>query len=97
MTVIGVRRNGSAEVRHGRRWGSAVLLPAEYMKRHVELGYAVTSHRAQGITTDTAHVVVASSTTRENFYVAMTRGREAHGLRGRRSAGCRTRWTSPGH
>jgi conjugative relaxase-like TrwC/TraI family protein len=78
-TVIGVRRNGSAEVRrHGRRWGSAVLLPAEYMKHHVELGYAVTSHRAQGITTDTAHVVVASGTTRENFYVAMTRGREAN-------------------
>ncbi|MFU8947900.1 MobF family relaxase [Mycetocola zhadangensis] len=78
-TVIGVRRNGSSEVRgHGRRWGSTVLLPAEYMKRHVELGYAVTSHRAQGITTDTAHVVVASSTTRESFYVAMTRGREAN-------------------
>ena len=46
-TVIGVRRNGSAEVRrHGRRWGSAVRLPAEYVKRHVELGYAVTTHRA---------------------------------------------------
>ena len=78
-TVIGVRRNGSVEVRrHGRRWGRAVLLPAEYVKRYVELGYAVTSHRAQGITTDTAHVVVESGTTRENFYVAMTRGREAN-------------------
>ncbi len=78
-TVIGAHRNGSVEVRRlGRRWGSAVLLPAEYVERHVELGYAVTSHRAQGITTDTAHVVVASSTTRENFYVAMTRGREAN-------------------
>lgn len=78
-TLIGVRRNGSAEVRrHGRRWGSAVVLPAEYMKHHVELGYAVTSHRAQGITTDTAHVLVASSTTRENLYVAMTRGRETN-------------------
>jgi conjugative relaxase-like TrwC/TraI family protein len=78
-TVIRVQRNGSAEVRrHGRRWGSTVVLPAEYMKRHVELGYAVTSHRAQGITADTAHVVVSPSTTRENFYVAMTRGREAN-------------------
>lgn len=78
-TVIEVRRNGSAEVRRrGRRWGSAVLLPAEYMKRHVELGYAVTSHRAQGITTDTAHVVVGPGTTRENLYVAMTRGRVAN-------------------
>ncbi|POH66069.1 MobF family relaxase [Cryobacterium zongtaii] len=78
-TVISVHRNGSAEVRrHGRRWGSTVLLPAEYTMRHLELGYAVTSHRAQGMTTDTAHTVVASGMTRENFYVAMTRGRKAN-------------------
>lgn len=78
-TVISVQLNGSVEVRrHGRRWGSAVVLPAEYAKRHLELGYAVTSHRAQGITTDTAHTVVATGMTRENFYVAMTRGREAN-------------------
>ncbi len=77
-TVNGVHRNGSVEVRRqGRRWGSTVLLPAAYVAEHVELGYAVTSHRAQGITTDTAHVV-APSMPRENLYVAMTRGREAN-------------------
>ncbi|TFB66345.1 MobF family relaxase [Cryobacterium sp. Hz9] len=77
--VIGVQRNGSVDVqRQGRRWGSTVLLPASYVAQHVELGYAVTSHRAQGITTDTAHVVVAPSMPRENLYVAMTRGREAN-------------------
>jgi len=77
--VIEVHRNGSVEVRrHGRRWGNTVLLPAKYVRDHVELGYAVTSHRAQGITTDTAHVVVAPSMPRENLYVAMTRGREAN-------------------
>ncbi|RLP69088.1 conjugal transfer protein [Mycetocola manganoxydans] len=76
-TVVAVHRNGSVELRpHERR--SSVLLPAEYSQRHIELGYAITSHRAQGITTDTAHVVVASSMTRENFYVAMTRGRETN-------------------
>lgn len=42
------------------------------------LGYAVTAHRAQGITTDTAHTVVTETTARENFYVAMTRGRNAN-------------------
>jgi hypothetical protein len=42
------------------------------------LGYAVTAHRAQGLTTDTAHVVVESTATRENFYVSMTRGRAAN-------------------
>lgn len=77
--VIATRRNGSLEVRRqGHRWGSAVRLPAEYVKRHLELGYAVTSHRAQGITTDTAHVVVAPGMTRENLYVAMSRGRESN-------------------
>ncbi len=39
------------------------------------LGYAVTAHRAQGITVDTAHVLVEPTSTRENVYVAMTRGR----------------------
>src|SRR5699024_7049067 len=41
------------------------------------LGYAVTAHRAQGITVDTAHVLVEPSSTRENVYVAMTRGKES--------------------
>jgi conjugative relaxase-like TrwC/TraI family protein len=78
-TVIGVHANGSIEVRRsGRRWGSVVRLPADYVTSYVELGYAVTSHRAQGITTDTAHVVVSSGMTRENLYVAMTRGRDSN-------------------
>lgn len=42
------------------------------------LGYAVTAHRAQGLTTDTVHVLVEPTTTRENLYVAMTRGRESN-------------------
>ena len=41
----------------------------------VHLGYAVTSYRAQGITVDTSHVLVDASMTRENLYVALTRGR----------------------
>jgi conjugative relaxase-like TrwC/TraI family protein len=78
-TVTGVRRNGSVEVRrYGCQWGSALLLPAGYVNEHLELGYAVTSHRAQGVTTDTAHVVVTTGMIRENLYVAMTRGREAN-------------------
>ena len=38
----------------------------------------ITAHRAQGLTTDTAHVLVEPTTTRENLYVAMTRGRESN-------------------
>lgn len=78
-TVAAVHKDGSIEVqRPGRSWSGTVVLPAAYARCHVELGYAVTAHRAQGITTDTAHVVVASGTTRENFYVGMTRGRESN-------------------
>lgn len=78
-TVAAVHKDGSIEVqRPGRPWSGTAVLPASYVRGHVELGYAVTAHRAQGITTDTAHVVVASGTTRENFYVGMTRGRESN-------------------
>ena len=53
----------------------AVHLTAEYVADHVDLGYATTTHRAQGITVDHAHVLAAPGMTRENLYVAMTRGR----------------------
>jgi len=75
-TVLDVRTDGSLLVqRSGAEHGSKVLLPAAYVAEHVNLGYAVTSYRAQGVTVDTAHVLVDASMTRENLYVAMTRGR----------------------
>lgn len=76
-TVLDVRTDGSLLVkRAGAERGSKVVLPAEYVAEHVDLGYAVTSYRAQGVTVDTAHVLVDASMTRENLYVAMTRGRQ---------------------
>ena len=62
----------------GVRFGNSIVLPADYVAKHVDLGYAVTAHRAQGITTDTVPVLVEPTTTRENLYVAMTRGRESN-------------------
>lgn len=77
--VMDVRDDGSIALqRAGAKWGVTVIVPADYVAEHVELGYAVTSYRAQGITTDTAHVLVDSAMTRENMYVAMTRGRDAN-------------------
>ncbi|WP_145000723.1 MobF family relaxase [Kocuria rhizophila] len=74
-----VRDDGSVTIRRtGRRFGEAIVLPAAYVAEHVDLGYAVTAHRAQGITTDTAHVLVEPTTTRENFYVSMTRGKRSN-------------------
>ena len=64
--------------RPGMKFGGTVVLPAGYVAEHVDLGYAITAHRAQGLTVDTAHVVVTTSTTRENLYVSMTRGRESN-------------------
>ena len=40
------------------------------------LGYAITAHRAQSATVDTAHVITGPGMTREHLYVAMTRARE---------------------
>jgi hypothetical protein len=78
-TVTEVRDDGSVTLRRaGRRWGASVVLPADYVAEHLDLGYAVTSYRAQGITTDTAHVLVDAAMTRENLYVALTRGRESN-------------------
>ncbi len=77
--VIDVLRDGRMLVRRADRpAGQAIMLPAAYVAEHVDLGYAITAHRAQGITTDTAHVVARSGMTRESLYVAMTRGRESN-------------------
>ena len=48
----------------------------DYLTEHVTLGYAVTVHSAQGVTTDTAHAVFAEGATRSMAYVAMSRGRD---------------------
>ncbi|WP_286929901.1 MULTISPECIES: MobF family relaxase [Aeromicrobium] len=75
--VTDLRMDGSMVVRRlDRKHSGAVVLPAAYAAEHVDLGYAITAHRAQGVTVDTAHVVVSDSTRRESLYVAMTRGRD---------------------
>lgn len=77
--VTDVREDGSVTIRQpGKRAGGSIVLPASYVAEHVDLGYAVTAHRAQGLTVDTAHVLVEPATTRENFYVAMTRGAQSN-------------------
>ena len=55
---------------HGR-----TCLPADYVVEHVALAYALTVHKAQGVTVDRALVVVDDTTTAEALYVGMTRGR----------------------
>jgi hypothetical protein len=66
-TITDVRGDGSLTIRRPcRSYGGAIVLPAAYVAEHVDLGYAVTAHRAQGVTTDTAHVLVEPTATRDD-------------------------------
>ncbi|MFK4296576.1 conjugative relaxase-like TrwC/TraI family protein [Arthrobacter sp. GAS37] len=69
------RRDGSL-VAIRRDSGTTVTLHGDYVESSVELGYATTAHRSQGITVDSGHTVVTQGRlTRELLYVSMTRGR----------------------
>lgn len=75
--VTAVERDGALRVRPaGEGIAPAVRLPAAYVADHVELGYATTTARSQGITVDETHTVAAPGMAREDLYVAMSRGRD---------------------
>ncbi len=74
FTVRAVKADGSLKVQ--RIGGDAVTtLPADYVRTWVDLGYASTIDRAQGITVDTARVIAHPGMTRQQLYAAMSRGR----------------------
>ena len=77
-TVAAVRPDGSLDVTDPD--GARALLPAAYVTRHVELGYATTTARSQGVTADVTHNLIGPGTAREDLYVAMSRGRAANHL-----------------
>lgn len=79
-SVTATHLDGSLTVRRmDSRAATRVRLPATYVAEHVDLGYAITVQRAQGLTVDTSHALVASpSMTREALYVALTRGRHTN-------------------
>ena len=88
-TVAAIDRDGSLRVRpanhaepHGSRTGrdDTVRLPAGYVAEHVELGYAVTTARSQGLTVDESHTIATPAMAREDLYVALTRGRHTNRL-----------------
>jgi hypothetical protein len=77
FVVAATNPDGSMAVRRASS-GAEVVLPADYVAQHVELGYATTSYRSQGRTVDTTHSLVSPTTTREVLYVAATRGHESN-------------------
>ncbi len=72
-TVLAIGRDGSLTVADLDR--GTVKLPADYVARFVELGWAVTGYGSQGITTDHAICIVEPGSSRAGIYVGMTRGR----------------------
>ncbi|WP_423464239.1 MobF family relaxase [Promicromonospora sp. MS192] len=70
-------REGALQARH-LDTGATVVLPADYVAAHVELGYAATIHRVQGMTVDTSHAMVGVGMTRNELYTAITRGADSN-------------------
>ncbi|WP_146252094.1 MobF family relaxase [Xylanimonas oleitrophica] len=76
LRITAIDDQGSATCRRVAT-GARTTLPPGYLAAHCDLGYALTAHRAQGITVDEAHLFIpyGARMTRELLYVAMTRGR----------------------
>ncbi|MBA8792849.1 conjugative relaxase-like TrwC/TraI family protein [Friedmanniella endophytica] len=68
--------DGTVTAVHRRHRGQ-VTLPADYVGAQVELDYARTIRRSQGLTVDRAHLLVDPRMAREDLYVGLTRARES--------------------
>ena len=71
-TINTVHRDGVLTV-NGQ--SGTVKLPADYVAEHVQLGYAQTSHAAQGRTVERSILLLDGPTDSRGIYVPMTRGR----------------------
>ena len=77
-TVTG-GRNGTLKAR--REGGKATIeLPAAYSAKDVQLGYAITTTRAQSLTVDAGLCIVTANSNLPQLYVGLTRGRRANNL-----------------
>ncbi len=71
-TITALHRNGDITA---AGTSGTVRIPAEYVTEHVELGYAQTSHAAQGRTVDRSILVLDGPSDVRGIYVPLTRGR----------------------
>ncbi|MEV0344009.1 MobF family relaxase [Nocardia sp. NPDC050713] len=60
--------------------GRLVVLPADYVREHTQLGYATTIDSAQGLTVDTCHGVLTGRESRAQLYVLASRARDGSHL-----------------
>ncbi|UUW88633.1 MobF family relaxase [Pimelobacter simplex] len=75
--VLEIHDGGELTVQHTQH-GRTVRLPADYVARSTELGYACTVHTAQGVTADTMHGLATGTESRQQLYTMMTRGAHAN-------------------
>ena len=78
-TITHLNPDGSLRAQHTRSHLS-VVLPAEYVAGHVELGYATTVNAAQGSTADVAHGILTGDEDRQLLYTMLTLGRAENHL-----------------
>ena len=78
-TVTQAHSDGSLDVAH-LHTGRRITLTGEYVRQHVQLGYATTIHGGQGVTADTSHTITTGSESRQQLYVALSRGRDTNHL-----------------
>jgi conjugative relaxase-like TrwC/TraI family protein len=78
-TVVNVdRKKGTLNV-HLDRDSEPRSLPDRYLNEgYIDHGYALSGHKAQGITVDRTFAVMGGGTSREWAYVVMSRGRESN-------------------
>ncbi len=80
-TVIAVNPEAGTVTVELDRDPATRALPAWYLEEgHVDYGYALTGHKAQGVTTGRTFTVITGATDREWAYVALSRGRQANTL-----------------
>ena len=74
-SVTGTVPDGSIHVA-SLETGERAVLPSDYVREHVALGYALTIHKAQGKTAERAIVLVDEKMSAAQLYVGMSRGRD---------------------
>ena len=74
-----------------------VTVRADWAERHLDHGYAMTCHKAQGATVDIALLYGTTALTREAGYVALSRGRTANHLYVADDTDQRNRGLEPGY
>lgn len=60
--------------------GPTITLPADYVTAHVQHGYALTIHKAQGATCDATFVLGDETLAQQSGYTALSRGRDQNQL-----------------